>query len=251
MLAQILLMMLGAAGLQSEIHLARNDWISISRGSAIFRLLQLEFREVVKMRRAKNKCLALLAVSMAPMAANAVPIVSQLDPALSGATVYGFEDVVSGGHPTITSGILTVSAAAGDVQAGSGNCEYAPPSGDQCYVWYQGALSLDFSTGVSAFGMVIGATNFDWTLSSYDVLGNLLESVVVPAQVPSLPHPYSGFYGFSSATPIGSVSFAGSEGIVLDDIHYVVSTSVPEPGTLPVFGAALLAFGFMRHRRKA
>lgn len=196
----------------------------------------------------------ILALSAWAGTATAAPIVSTSDPALAGATVETFNSVTQGSYASFTVNDVTVQSASVLVTTGS-NGQYAPPnpSGDVFLLSSNSTISFSFNTAVSAFGIVVGATNYEQTLSAFDAGDNLIESLTIPNQVSTIPFPYSGFYGIaSSAADIAYFTITQfSDGIVYDDLYYTSATAVPEPGPLAVLVLGLAALGCARRRHSA
>ena len=208
------------------------------------------------MTRTKSTFLALVAVLLSPMAANADLITSSADSSLSGSTLIDFNAETHGtfdsrsfdsGAVTFAGPGMTVQSqycgASGDGQyGGGGNC-IGTPLGT--------SFSIVFADPVSAFGFSWGAADQAWTMNVYGA-GGLLESLSIAAQV----YPHRGFIGSNgSAGNITSVYMSASsfDYILLDDFQYKSgsTSSVPEPGTLALLGIGLAGMGLMRRRKKA
>ena len=182
----------------------------------------------------------------------ATPILSIGDAALIGATLETFNSAPLGSNTSRTINDITVSSAGAlFLFANSPNSANAPPSppGDIYISATTDPLSFTFNTNVSAFGIVIGATNLPQTLSAFDSADNLIESLAIPNQVATLPSPFAGFYGIaSSSVNIAYFTVTNiNDTVVYDDLYYFAGVGVPEPAT---FALALVGLGLAGSRRR-
>jgi PEP-CTERM motif len=114
-------------------------------------------------------------------------------------------------------------------------------------------MRIDFSTSVSAFAFLWGASDNTWDLRAYDAGNNLIESLVIGAVFGSNAGDYFGIAaaGIAYATLTDRLdNIADGDYVFLDNFHYVENVSVPEPSSLGLLGVGLLAVGFGRRRQK-
>jgi hypothetical protein len=183
--------------------------------------------------------------------ANATPITGPGDPALSGATYWGFEELAytSNSSASITdpTGGLTIDPSGSSTYdivdfSGSGygsGVKHFRTSSPNTY-------DFIFSTEVSAFALNLNAVNTTWTATAYDITNTLIESVSWA------PNCNSGncsvdYYRGIAASGIVRFSLTGSDYISVDDIYFVPST-VPAPATLALLGLGLIGLGFSRRK---
>ena len=145
-----------------------------------------------------------------PLAANAALITSSADPALSGSTVINFDSEATSNFVSKTLSGVTFSTTSGTLRnapfdeggtfGGSGQDLSTRDLGSP------EAFRIDFATSVSAFGMVWGAADYDWTVKLFNSSGVNTETLT--------------FCGSSSgcASGTGYVKFYGASG---PDIKYV------------------------------
>ena len=110
---------------------------------------------------------------------------------------------------------------------------------------YVGPVDGLFATPVSAFGLVFLSSGNPQTLELYDAGTSLVGTAV------SNP---GGFFGVVSSIPVasfiirnGEFSPGNRDRFFVDDFR--ANTAVPEPGSLLLFGPALLALGIAYRRR--
>lgn len=189
-------------------------------------------------------------------AAGATTITSTGDAALTGASIESFNSAAIGDHSSQTVNDISISISAGTFSFSTGsNGQFVPPNpaGDVFILATSQLLRFDFNSNVSAFGINVGATNQEQTLSAYDFADNLIEALVIPDQVATLPTPFAGFYGIASGSPdiaYFTVTNTG-DAVIYDDLHYVSRTQVPEPATLAIMGLGLAGLAFARRRTVA
>ena len=209
---------------------------------------------------------ACVAISTPAMAS---PIISALDPALTGATVQDFESATAGNFVSQTYGGLTVTAVnsaavpaasfdiAGDYNGGFNNqgLQHISNLGSE----FQ-ALRFDFSGATSAFGFLFGASDSSWTLSAFDAGNVLLDTTNIPPVFASNAGDFFGLGGLSGASYAtltqnfdGIYAAGGVDYVFVDNFTYVsgrIVTPVPEPLTISLFAAGLAGAATMRRRRK-
>lgn len=187
--------------------------------------------------------------------AHAAPITSLADPALAGGTTIDFETQTIGYYPSMTIGDVTFSGIGGDLRiSNDSNGEYVPPSSTFLDNKTGGTgFQFDFSTGVNAFALKIGATNDAQTLTAYDSLDNVLGVINIPDQVETQPYPFTGVYGLAFDSELISKAILTAnfnDWIVLDDFTYGgTGAPVPEPSTFLLLGGGLLGLGYFGRKR--
>jgi hypothetical protein len=130
---------------------------------------------------------------------------------------------------------------------------YNTTSGGSVFVdVFGGSLTFNFTQGITAFGAYFAGVQFNNLTLTYND-GS-------PQQL-SIPFPSGsggvGFLGFTNAAPIYSLTINALNDIIsVDDVRFasaVAVTPVPEPATLTLVGAGLLAGArrWRNSRRKA
>ena len=113
-------------------------------------------------------------------------------------------------------------------------------------------LTLLFSSSISKFGMRFGtgagAGPLSAVVSAYDNNGIFIESTTLA----SFENAFIGFDFSSSASKI-VIDRTDSTGYFtfIDDVRFVKSVETPEPSSLGIFGAAVLALALVRRRKKS
>ncbi len=112
-------------------------------------------------------------------------------------------------------------------------------------------LTLLFNNSISKFGMRFGTGTgigpLSATVSAYDNNGIFIESTTLA----SFDNAFVGFDFSSSASKI-VIDRTDSTGYFtfIDDVRFVKSVETPEPSSLGIFGAAVLALALARRRKK-
>jgi hypothetical protein len=194
--------------------------------------------------------------------AQAAPINSEVDPSLTGATLYDFEAGPTGMWTSQAFGALTVTA----LPSTYGTDKFAVDSdfaGDYntrglYHITNYGSefqvLRLDFGGPTTAFGFLFGASDATWVLSAFDASNTLLESRSIPAVFGSNAGDFFGLAGLSSATHAtitqlqdGYYTPGGVDYVFVDNIRVA---AVPEPETVALMLAGLVAVGQAVRRRR-
>jgi hypothetical protein len=208
----------------------------------------------MKLKRTKSTYLALLAVLLLPMAANA-DLIDFEDIAFAGSrTPFGPQ--VSQGfsfQPTSTGDSLAIHRN-GD--ACSGGCV---DNGTQALLVYDESATPAFEVLMTAVdGGVFNLLSFDYSelftfitdgSGEIDLVGTLFGGGTVSASfaIDQIPSAYQtanvvGFVGLTSVSFSSDTYFPTYDNIVV--------SRVPEPGTLALFGIGLLGMGAARRRKK-
>lgn len=207
-------------------------------------------------------------LATAPFAANADVITD--NSALGGdTTVIDFSEF--DGSFQFTSGPVQVGASVGDdvewssTNSGSviGNNGYGLASNGSWTsdrIGYVGLntccgdayMLFNFAQAVNGIGGFVNYAPRDYGDAFLDVLGDLgqvLETVELNISTPGMTNAgeFSGF--LRDQNDIYGLRLSGAY-IVLDDLEYS-RASVPEPGTLALFGLGLAGFGFCRRKKTA
>ena len=198
------------------------------------------------MTRTKSTYLALLAVLLSPMAANADIITfddrTAFESFVGSFTVDTLEDIVQG------SSLLNNDRPDYDFTMSQYGCYTVSDCSDNSadgmdfrYIWTYETGNFIFDNAINAFGLDFGQYAND---QAQVILGGNASSVVTGG----------GFFGFvdtdSSFTSVSYDTLTGGNYSLFDNVTYGTATSVPEPGTLALFGIGLAGMGFMRRRKK-
>jgi hypothetical protein len=197
-----------------------------------------------------------LAVLLAVSPANASTISLQTTPAaaaalpqFAGGSVVTFDSARSGSYTSYTEANITFTAdnlmyidsewmgAFNNFGTNSLHNVYADTS--------FGQLTFTLTSPVNALGFFWGASNNLWTLNGYNSSNELLESFSLPITEGS----NSGDFVGIAATGIAYATLTGpsSDYIFVDN---VMTSAVPVPAALPLFGTALAGLGVFGRRKK-
>ena len=201
----------------------------------------------------KNKLLFLVFALALCGTAHAAPVTS-----LPGATVYSFgnSNQFTAGPVAVAAGITWSSDSNSSVYGYTGTYGFQSNG-----IWeglsmigtnnQTGTMRIDFDTSVAGVGAFLNWSRFDGdpaTISIYDTADTLLELFTLTFG------PLGGinngeFHGFlRNMTDIASIRFTGSY-IGAADLAVLAYNSVPEPGTVALFGIGLMGMGLARRRR--
>ena len=189
------------------------------------------------MTRTKSTYLALLAVLLSPMAANADPIVLDFD----GATLGSFQT----GNLSEDGYTITVDAGHYDIFSSGGGNQYFHID-EQMFGLTTVTLSMEG-------GGLFDALSFDVVQAAiasnvFDIVAIGGTGIVSAPTVQGLFNFGAGFQGISALVITQTVSAAGI-GFGFDDLT-LEAVTIPEPGTLALLGIGLLGMGLSRRRKK-
>ncbi len=198
---------------------------------------------------------------LAAASAQAAPIVGSVASGdlttlapLTGATVVDFETVAIGNYASLSQGSPSVTFTASTQieidsdYAGNYNTRglrHITNHGDDPF-----AFTFTFGAPTSAFALLFGASDVNWTLSAYGASG-LIESLTMTPTYGSNSGNYFGIAaaGITYATLVATSSY---DYIFIDNFTYQAgSASVPAPGALALLGLGLVALGAARRRKAA
>ncbi len=192
-------------------------------------------------------------------AANASPITLKTDPVLSGASVIDFSSVPTGKYTSFTTDGVTFKANDGFAYVISNYSGSYGAVGQSIQNTYNGdgfgSITATFTDAVSFFAFNWGASDNQWTLSAYDGLGNLVESIL-PAITTGSNDGFTGIKSGSAIIKSFTLSGPASDYVFLDNLQFSESSgtggpsAVPVPATLPLMLSGLGVLGFASRRKK-
>ena len=172
--------------------------------------------------------------------------------AISGGTVIDFETAPSGDFANITVGNITFTGVGAPLTIGSDYDGQFNNSGKSIYNGFDlvpNQFRFDFGSTVNAFAFNFGASDSPWLLSSFDVGGNLLESITIAPVFASNSGNYFGIAanGIKYAT---LVEQGGGDYVFIDNFTATSAntTAVPEPFT--IVGTLIGGTAALRMRKK-
>ena len=176
----------------------------------------------------------------------------------SGLTLNGFQFVGTKGNGTYYLGAEGPLYYGADYNRGTGSSIQGPGLISSFYQISNGQLTITMpSGGVTAFGLQL------WDVLTYDTTGAGTDTVdlTVNGSSGSVVTPaFTGtaFIGFTSSTPVTSVTLTGTtaeEFPTISQVYYSTASSgstAPEPGTLVLMAGTFFALVVsLRHKRKA
>lgn len=202
-----------------------------------------------------RKVLAALAASaLLAGSANAALITSDTDPALDGSTVITFDDLPLGNSNVITTmGVTFTALGSGPLRIAAFN-EGGTFGGSGQDLSTRDSQSnpdfrVDFSSPVSAFGMVWGAANPNWTATAYDSGGNVIDTQIFLGGNGGAS--FVEFYGIKAPNISYAIFDSSNDWLKVDNFEFVGGDTprIPVPATLPLIAGGLAALGLLRRRR--
>ena len=210
------------------------------------------------MTRTKSTFLAVLAVLLSPMAANADTIVINFDVDGFGATIAGntpitdqyanlgvlFAGIEDGGAVDINAapdpdGVAAPSSP--NVMTNCANANLGCP-GNRADI-----LRMTFADPVSGISLMLDSLGgLSVTFNLYDAFDALLETLTISSGG-SLFVPVA--FASTGVSRIDGIQPSDGWAWAFDDLTF--TTAVPEPGTLALLGIGLLGMGAARRRKKA
>lgn len=195
---------------------------------------------------------ALFLVLWTVASARATSITDASDPALQGSTLITFNSESDASFISKTFSNVTFTAVAGSLSIAdyTSGGTYGGDGKDLETSVSTSAFRIDFTNSVSAFGMVWGGANLDWTVRLFDSSNALLETLVFVGGDLQLAT-YVEFYGAQN-TDIKSVTFDvipgthATDWVKIDNFQFVEEApqSVPDGSSsllLLALGLAALA----------
>jgi hypothetical protein len=183
--------------------------------------------------------------------ANASVITSFADPALAGAIIDDFESYAEGvvpmpfaGNPAFT--IATNNRFPFPTEIGNDLRNVPLGGADQNLVIHDGlGVTITFTQAVSAFAVLIGGADFNWTIEARNSGGGSLGQAT--ATSPNVNGFVFGWAGNGIKTIV--LSPASGDPVLLENLHYVVAPVAAVP--LPAGGLLLLpGLGAIRWLRR-
>lgn len=203
--------------------------------------------------------LAILATALAAHAAQITGTGDPLsNPALIGGIQENFDTTAAGDYTSLTFGNFTLTGLNAAFTIGSDfNGNYNTTGGQSVLTGFDNmpsAYRFSFANPVSAFAFNWGAADTTWTLNTYNSVGGLLESLIVPPTFGSNNLEYFGATGPISYADLTSDGGPGSDYVFIDRVTYSAgaTASAPDGGTTAVLvGLGLAAMAVVRRRQKA
>ena len=210
------------------------------------------------MDKTKSMFLTFMAILLAPMAANAVPIQIGIDGFSGDEPVLDFEeftgnvDIISDQFDSLGVSFNSIPVEPHIDYGAAFAAAVAPFAGDNAL--FQGLKptgeEIFFTSTVTRVGFNFGSNvNINVPFETYlnGVLTGSFNLITAPNTMP--------FFGFEDLAGIDRIVFLPelTSRFVsqIDNLRFEGRVSVPEPGTLALFGIGLLGMGAARRRKKA
>ncbi|CAN7372612.1 PEPxxWA-CTERM sorting domain-containing protein [Phenylobacterium sp. LjRoot164] len=204
---------------------------------------------------------AVLCALLSVQPANAATIVTQTTRAgieaatgLSGGSAIDFESIATGFYSQISTGGVTFKTPKGALGVDTQYGGQFNALGKSLKSVIHSQVDIGFDEALTGFGFFFGASDLTWTLSAYDALGGLLESVQIS---PTGASNAGNFYGLkANGIRSARLTTTSADYVIIDDFRTSIAPlgptgAVPEPATwaMMITGFGLTGAMVRRSRR--